>query len=682
MKCTFQPATRLGVRLAGVLYALLLIGSARAVAAQGVDGVGFSARISADTVYVGEQLTYTLSVQIPQAVRQRLRRNPEFVPPDARGMLAYDLPLVRRSEGEESAETHMFRRALFVLSPGRYSIGAARLSYGLPQTTSFFSREEERTLRAEALSFVAVEPPRRGRPPEWTGAVGEWQASARAEPPTSRVGDPFVLVLRLEGTGNATLLPRPALRIDWADVVPEDERVELDSTPQLLGGAKEFTWLVTPRRSGLQEVPAIAYHYFDPQRRAYRVTQTVATLVSVRPGAVVEMPPEPRARAADERLPLRDAPAGAVAVGLVGAPWFGWLALLAPLPFLVLRLRRRVVTRRSARLPVAVGSARAMLERGLRTRTGVDVGRHTAPGAFRAALQLEGVTAETAAEAEALRDACDAAGFAGEGHAENDAGLRKRAESLLARIDREARRGARALLLPLALGAAVAAAAACARLPSSAAALQSFSNGRTAYVGEDDARARDAFFAAARAMPRDPNAWANLGTAAWAAQDTAVAVLGWQKALRLTPTDATLRDHLRRVRAPQSRGAARVWPLPPLPFAVAALLLWLAGWAWALLRQRQRASPWVAGYLLGPAVLLALGGWYLDEQLAARDLVVIAQPTALRSLPALGAEQGAVPLTGEVARVRERRGVWLHVSLDGGRAGWFPTERTWSLARD
>ena len=86
--------------------------------------------------------------------------------------------------------------------------------------------------------------------------------------------------------------------------------------------------------------------------------------------------------------------------------------------------------------------------------------------------------------------------------------------------------------------------------------------------------------------------------------------------------------------------------------------------------------------LLLPA-LLALGtGAYVDRSLAARDAVVIRERSPLRALPALGADPGAVPMPGEIAVIRERRGVWLHLELDGGRAGWYPAERTLPLARD
>lgn len=217
-------------------------------------GIGFSATLAPDTVYVGQQATYALTVRIPAEVRQRLRRNPEFVPPETRAMLAYDLPVPRPGPRGEGPEVHVFRRALFPLTPGRYTIPPARLSYSIPQSPSFFSREEARTLRSAATTLVVLEPPDRGRPEAWSGAVGRWRASASVDPAATRVGDPFVLTLRVEGVGNATLLPRPALEIDWASVVPEDERVVLDSTPTTLSGFKEFTWLVTPRVAGTRFV--------------------------------------------------------------------------------------------------------------------------------------------------------------------------------------------------------------------------------------------------------------------------------------------------------------------------------------------------------------------------------------------------------------------------------------------
>src|SRR5690606_27195233 len=108
-------------RIPILAVALAALGDVAAAQQSNVDGVTLRASLSADTVFVGEQVTYTLSVRIPTTVRQRLRRNPEFVPPEPRAMLAYDLPLARVGEPGDEFEIHTFRRARFALTPARYA---------------------------------------------------------------------------------------------------------------------------------------------------------------------------------------------------------------------------------------------------------------------------------------------------------------------------------------------------------------------------------------------------------------------------------------------------------------------------------------------------------------------------------------------------------------------------------
>lgn len=658
------------------LLALGAVAPVGSLHAQDGERVGFTASVAPDTIYVGQQATYALTVRIPADIRQRLRRNPEFVPPEPRSMLAYELPINRAASPADAVEVHTFRRALFVLTPGRYQIPAARLSYALPQSASFFSREDERVLRSATTSFVAIEPPTLGRPAEWLGAVGLWRASARVDRSDPRVGDPVVLTLRLEGEGNPTLLPRPVVAIPWADVVPQGESVVLEAAPLMLGGVKEFSWLITPREQGTQSVPSIAYSFFDPDGRAYAIARTDPVSLRVRPGTLVAVPPRAAALRNAAVIPLRAALAGPARSTLPGRVYWMWLALLAPLPWLAVRFAPR--RRAKAAQQAGPTSARALLERGLRARTGVDVATYTTPGALAAALRLEGVTPETALAAEELRDACDAQAFARGERRDTTQAASERAASLLVRIEKEARRR----IVPVLLLAVLFASGCVSVSRDDTATLIAFSEGHTAYAGRDYTVARDAFIRAANAAPRDPAVWANLGTAAWAANDTAMAVLGWQKALRLDPRDDATRQLLARVRAPQHRGAARVWPVEPMLVAGLALLCWLSGWVWAFITTRRGGRARFAGVLLVPGLVFAVLAGYLDYTSSGRDLAVVMQPSPLRALPALGAEPGAVPLAGEVAKILERRGVWLRIALDGEREGWIPAERTRSLARD
>ena len=372
--------------------------------------------------------------------------------------------------------------------------------------------------------------------------------------------------------------------------------------------------------------------------------------------------------------------------------WWAWVFLVvaAPLPWLLTAMRRR--TPRAARIKSAAeriedpkealqgGDLRSLFAAALIARTGVQLDRATSPGALASALKREGVTDETARDAEALRDLLDRTAYA-KGARGGD--LRERVKAVLKRVTDEARsHTVRAVLLLLSASALLAVPATTwAQRGSSAETLRAFTEGQTAYTGRDYARARDAFLEAAHAAPRDPAAWANLGTAAWQAGDTASAVLGWQRALRLDPLARDLRPRLERVRAPQLRGVARVWPVPPLPVAGLALVLWLGAW-WLLARRARRGPLGWRLVVLVPSLLCAIAAYVIEDRLKAQDLVVIASSAPLRTLPALGADQGAVPIAGEVVRVRERRGVWLRLELDAQRAGWYPAERTYPLVRD
>jgi hypothetical protein len=662
-------------------------------------GVEFHALVSPDTVYVGQQATYELGVFLDPETRSRLRRNPEFIPPESRAMLAYDLPdpsgSITVNRDGRSYEVHVFRRALFPLTPGRYTIASARLAYTLPQGQSFFSREESFSLRSEQVTLVAIDPPAAGRPASWAGAVGVWHASARVDTSRDRTGDPLVLTLRIEGTGNVTLLPRPPLSIPWANVVAADERVKLDSTPSALRGSKEFDWLVTPRVSGAQRLPPVQFTYFNPVSRHYEQTASEPFSVQVAPGTVVAAdsaaaPPPP-----ERPLALRPAIGEEAPLPLGDLAVVRWLLLAAPFPALLAFIARRPRKVRTpvtpaerlrdmaspARAGVAAAEVRGALLEGVRRRTGLDAARLTQPGAWARALRLEGVTDETARDAERLLEALDGAAFGGA--AAGTTALAERAVALLAHVDSEARRSRPAYSRsPAAVHSGV---VALFLMVGAAGALfgrdlekarEPFARGIAAYAGADYTRAARLFEDATRDAPRVPAAWANLGTASWAAADTANAVVGWQHALRLDPMADDLRDRLARVGAPQDIGVARVPAIPRRLPAAAALLLWLVGWAvvasrcW---RRRPAMRLAIATLIIGGSA--AVGARLLEDRLEGRDLAVVVEPGPLRALPALGAEGESVPVVGEVARVVQRQGVWTRISLDGGRDGWIASER-------
>jgi tetratricopeptide (TPR) repeat protein len=184
------------------------------------------------------------------------------------------------------------------------------------------------------------------------------------------------------------------------------------------------------------------------------------------------------------------------------------------------------------------------------------------------------------------------------------------------------------------------------------------------------------FEALARSAPRAADAWANFGTAAFAAADTASAAIGWQRALRLEPLAADVRDRLDVVAPASGLAPGAVPVVPPAPIAIAAAALWCFGWlvlAWRVHRGRARAGA-VFPCAIAGAVALASVAVLVDGRLGVRDLVVVRRESSLRLLPALAAERGAAVHIGEVARVLQRDGPWAHIAEERDRDGWIASE--------
>ena len=230
-----------------------------------------------DTVYVGEQATYEVAVFVDDAsLRQRAGRNPTFTPPDLRGTLSYEIPPTRavippRQIGSRIYRPHVYQRAIFPLVPGNHVVPAATLDYAMPvrNSSGLTTRESNYSLRADSVVIVALALPERGKPADFSGAVGTLRIERFVSNMALRVGEPVTVRVRVTGAANIKLLPRPALEIPWADVLAGDEKVEVEIIDGRVGGTKEFEWVVTPKIDGMQQIPSINYSYFDPAARSY-----------------------------------------------------------------------------------------------------------------------------------------------------------------------------------------------------------------------------------------------------------------------------------------------------------------------------------------------------------------------------------------------------------------------------
>lgn len=613
--------------------------------------IDFHAATFPDTVYVGQQVTYQVAVMLSESARSRLRRNPEFLPPELRGLLSYELGTPRRvaprDYGGASFEAHVFQRALFAVAPGVLMVPAPQLSYTLPQSSSYFSREERFVVRAESAQLVVRDLPAAGRPQDFTGAVGVFKASMRLDASTARVGDPLVLTMRVDGVGNVKLLPRPVVEVSWASSVAGTERIRVDTTGALVRGYKEFDWILTPAQNGRVELPSLRYSYFNPYRGEYEYAETAPEVLTVDDGTLAATAEGDNVAVVPLRT-WRGVAASSLMQQLNALKWpLLALVVLAPLPWLAMIAGSAVRRRRSSAAAGTVAAGKSAVPPRLddsgdharhtrRTLLGALAQRlHVAPQELvsrrdvERTLRRRGVTRETTKELVRLLDTLAEHGFSDLAmNAVSSSGmsaLRSQADALLARIDQEAVTHARAIraskraqatfTVLLALGSllggslAITAtplhAATVARQPSTpvlaprnggATLLASdgeplasiVSRATALYEQRQYSRAAELFAQAVEVRPLDADLLANWGAASWAASDTVSAVISWQRAARLEPVAGDLQERLAALPSGASGGVATV-PMIPVPaLLLAAIIAWVIGWTIiALVRKRR-----------------------------------------------------------------------------------------------
>jgi tetratricopeptide (TPR) repeat protein len=587
----------------------------------------------------------------------------------------------------------VYERPVFPLSPGRLTIPPAHLSYAMPLSFSFFSREENFELPSDSVVIVAITPPLAARPPDYAGAVGQLHVDAHVDSNTARVGEPMTLTLRVAGVGNIKLLPRPRVEVPWASLVPSGERVSLGSDPVIIRGAKEFDWIITPITSGPVTLPAIRYPYFDPVHERYDVAETVPETLSIAAGQLAALDTAPHVA---PRWPIRTVYHGPLPAPPYTRPPFWVLVLIAPLPAAVLVVARRPRRRhrrvrsaahslrahaRDASTHLTPRDVRALFLRAIADRIHLASTSLAEPAALERALRRAGTSRETARTAASLLESLNAAAFSAEPRPMRDA--IDRAARTIAAIDAEARRfhvPHASVLLVLVVAVALSGAwALAAPIDEST----RFALGVDAYEHGRYQEAAAHFSWVADRAPRAPDAWANLGTAAWAAGDTARAALGWERALRLDPLAHDARDHLDSVLPATQAGPGAVPSIPARLVSLLAVALWLAGWlllaAWLY---RKRRGAVLAYGLVGAACVAGLFAAQLHRALAARDLGVVATTQTLHLLPVLNAEATGAVRIGDVARITEWRDAWAYVHTADGHDGWMPRSALLPLDRD
>ena len=570
-----------------------------------------------------------------------------------------------------------------------------------------------------------------GAPTGFSGAVGEYGVSAKLSKDQLKTHEAASLVVTVTGKGNVSLVEAPKL-----DFPPDFEVYDVKATSATdksgTSGSKSFEYPFIPRSPGDFVLPPVRFSYYDVKNRRYATATTDSLRLSVeRSAAGASQPSQDGAgtltvdrkgvknlgediRFIKTKTSLSEnkgffvgKPAYWILVALLllaaAAVWLS-LRKLAARRADVAGSRNRKATREALKRLKLAGDFlgknlyTAFYEELHRALIGFVTDKLTMDMAdqskenIAAALSARGVAPETVTAFTDLLDACEYARYAPDaGHEAMNAHYQQ-AVSVITAIDASMKKGISsapaatllALLLMLPLGAQAAES-----YPDSL-----WKAGVEAYsAGDWDQAATDWSDVAATGL-QSKELYFNLGNAWYKSGQVAKAILFYERALRLDPSDADVRYNLDFAR---NLTQDRIDEVPEfiLKTWIRKVNYLLSSNAWAGLSLFLLALALGLGllFLLGPtagarragfftgiaALLLALAAWGFARSQKAdaerHDAAIVMRPvTSVTSSPSSDAAKSLFILhEGTKVKVLDEVSGFTDVELADGRRGWIPS---------
>jgi len=231
--------------------------------------------------YVGQQITLTFELYN----RLTLWGDTNYEPPSTTGFWAVDLPKIEPATkvmDNRLFQYNAIKTALFPTTSGELTIGPATLTYN---TGGFFSSQRSRVLSSKEITIDAQPLPVKGKPANFSGAVGNYTISASANITNIRVGDVVTVTVTVAGTGNLDLITSLNTP-DLSAFKSYDPKVSKTITNSgfVVGGGKTWEYILMPKSQGNLTVRPFTLSFFNPEDRSYHTLSTDSINLIVAPG--------------------------------------------------------------------------------------------------------------------------------------------------------------------------------------------------------------------------------------------------------------------------------------------------------------------------------------------------------------------------------------------------------------
>ncbi len=137
-----------------------------------------------------------------------------------------------------------------------------------------------KTLKTKSVLLNVQPLPAAGKPPNFAGAVGQYNITAQVDRKKLEVRKAFTLSLQITGSGNIKTVTSP--------IIPAIKGFRINSqnlANTTHNNTNVYTYALTPLKAGILQIPTIQYVFFNPTNGTYQTTQTTPIPITVLPNA-------------------------------------------------------------------------------------------------------------------------------------------------------------------------------------------------------------------------------------------------------------------------------------------------------------------------------------------------------------------------------------------------------------
>lgn len=157
---------------------------------------------------------------------------------------------------------------IFPLKEGEVKITPLEMYIELAGDIFSFFGESRRISSEEKI--IKVKPFPEKRQEGFIDAVGDFEMDVELDTSNVEAGTPFLLRIKIAGSGNLCLLSAPELQKSRRMNIfrPESEEKTIVEG-SMMKGEKIFTYLITPEESGFLEIPSFNWAFFSPKNEKF-----------------------------------------------------------------------------------------------------------------------------------------------------------------------------------------------------------------------------------------------------------------------------------------------------------------------------------------------------------------------------------------------------------------------------